>query len=190
MKTALVFALTLAAAGAVQAEDQQSDQHRARQSDIDYYTQRYDGADVALARFNCVKPDIPARSETKQDIKAVGAGIDAWMACYNGFVKKLHDVLPVGKAIPDDLVDLMTDDELKQALSRLDHAYAAVYAEGKQRADQIMAAREAWQTRTNEFVATENARTQQVALVQQTEARNGASTARASGPSPTLAVKH
>lgn len=131
-------------------------QRQARMADIGYYVQRYDGADVALSHFNCVKPEIPARSETARDIKSVGAGIDTWMDCYDRFVKNLESMLPVGKGIPADLSNLMTDAELEQATLRMNRAYASVNAAGKQEADQMVAARSAWRDKTEEYVTTNN----------------------------------
>jgi TPR repeat protein len=134
-------------------------QRQARQKDIDYYVQGYDGADVALSNAKCVTPDIPARSTNKQEIKGVGDGIDAWMTCYNGFVQKLQELLPAGKAIPADLSNLMTDAEIGRASAQMDRAYSAVIQDARRQADKIVAARTAWQAGTNEYVSTENERT-------------------------------
>lgn len=135
---------------------------QARQSEIDFYAQRYEGADVALANFACVKPEIPATSQTAQQIKGVSARVDAWLSCYDGFLKNLAGLLPAGKAIPEALANLMTDAELRQAATRMDRAYAAVNDSAKQQADQILAAREAWRLKTDDDVKTASARTKQL----------------------------
>jgi len=137
-------------------------QRQARRSEIDFYVERYEGADVALAKFNCVKPEIPATSQTGRQIKAVSDRVDDWLACYDGFLKNLAGSLPAGKAIPNDLSILMTDAELRQATLRMDRAYAAVNADGKEQADRIIAAREAWREKTGDEVSTAAARTKQL----------------------------
>jgi gallate dioxygenase len=85
-------------------------QRAANQTKIDYYARQYDGADVRLDKFNCVKPVIPEVSTTAADIKKTTTSIDAWQNCYKGFVNNLTTLLPVGKAIPADLQSLMTDE--------------------------------------------------------------------------------
>jgi hypothetical protein len=185
MKAALLCAVAMILAGSVMADEAiDMGKRQARQTEIDYYVQRYDGADVALDKFNCVKPAIPARSETAADTKLVGAGIDAWMVCYNRFIKNLQTLLPAGKAIPDDLADLMTDAEIQQAVKRMDLAYAAVHADARSQADQLMAARRAWQTGSSEYASTENARLKQILLVGEQEARTKMSSALGSAPLP------
>ncbi|WP_207393388.1 tetratricopeptide repeat protein [Duganella aceris] len=135
---------------------------QARQAEIDFYVQRYEGADVALSNFGCAKPEIPATSQTAQQIKSVSDRVDGWMSCYDGFLKNLANQLPAGKAIPDELANLMTDAEMQQATLRMDKAYAAVNASGKQQADQILAAREAWRVKTDDDVKTSAARAKQM----------------------------
>jgi hypothetical protein len=134
-------------------------QRQARLADINYYVQRYDGADVALSNFNCVKPDIPVSSQTAQQIKGVSDRVDGWLSCYDGFLKNLAGRLPAGKAIPADLANLMTDAELREATVRMDGAYAAANSGGKEQADQILAAREKWLAKTDDHVKTAAART-------------------------------
>ena len=176
-----------AAAGSAEAREALalSAQRKARQPDIDYYVQRYDGADVALAKFNCGQPAIPARSENNKDIKEISGAIDKWQACYKGFIKNLQDQLPAGKAIPADLANLMTDAEIQQATARMNQAYAEVNAEAKKQSDQIMAASDSWHKQTAEYVHTENARTQQVLLERERELRATADAEHNSGPVPT-----
>lgn len=127
-------------------------QRVARRAEIDAYVQRYDGADVALEKYNCAKPAIPEYSRTAKEIKTVSDSIDDWLACYEGFQRHLEAQLPVGKALPEDLANLMTDAEIAQTNARMSSAYAAVNAAGKSQAQHILAARTAWHQKTSEFV--------------------------------------
>ncbi|NYE58906.1 hypothetical protein FHW58_000058 [Duganella sp. 1224] len=134
-------------------------QRAANQAKIDYYTRAYDGADIRLSKFNCVKPVIPDVSTTSEDIKKTAASIDAWQNCYKGFVNNLTTLLPVGKAIPADLQNLMTDEEIAAAVGRMDKAYATAAADAKVEADAFMKAQDAWQEKTNSHVISANAKT-------------------------------
>lgn len=129
-----------------------SGQRAARRAEIDAFAQRYSGADVALEKYNCVKPAIPEYSRTAKEIKAVSESVDGWLGCYQGFQKHLEAQLPVGKAIPEDLANLMTDAEITQTHARMSSAYAAVNAAGKSQAEHILAARTVWHQKTSEYV--------------------------------------
>jgi TPR repeat protein len=148
---------------------QMTPQRQAKLGQIDYYANKYDGSDIALAKFNCVKPDIPAMSTNVRDIKAVGVNVDAWLACYNGFVKNLNSLLPAGKAIPADLPNLMTDAEFAQSIARMDQAYAAAGADAKKQADSVNLAQAAWEAKTTEYVKTASARSQNALTQRQAE---------------------
>jgi TPR repeat protein len=134
-------------------------QRAANKSKIDYYTRQYAGEDVRLEKFNCVKPVIPAVSTTTEEIKKTVAGIEGWQSCYKGFVSNLSAQLPVGKAIPADLQNLMTDEEIATAIARMDKAYATVAADAKVEAEAFLAAQDAWQAKTNSHVVSANAKT-------------------------------
>lgn len=134
-------------------------QRKASQTQIDYYARQYDGADIRLSKFNCVRPVIPAVSTTSAEIKQTAAGIDAWQVCYKGFVNNLTTLLPVGKAIPADVQNLMTDEEIAAAVARMDKAYATAAADAKVEAEAFMKAQDAWQENTNSHVISANAKT-------------------------------
>lgn len=134
-------------------------QRAANQTKIDYYARQYAGADVRLDKFNCVKPVIPAVSTTAEDIKKTVASIEGWQNCYKGFVNNLTAQLPVGKAIPSDLQNLMTDEEIAAAVARMDKAYTTVAADAKVEAEAFLMAQDAWQEKTNTHVTSANAKT-------------------------------
>ncbi|WP_377701445.1 sel1 repeat family protein [Pseudoduganella sp. UC29_71] len=129
-----------------------------RKADIEYYVNKYDGADLALDKFHCVDPVIPAVSTTNADIKAVSGSIASWMECYNGFVQNMSAMQPPGKAIPADVAKLMNETEWSEASARMDQAYGTVIAAAKGKADGIVAANAAWTDKTSEFVKQESAR--------------------------------
>jgi TPR repeat protein len=127
-----------------------------RRDDIAFYTARYDGADVRLQKFNCVKPDVPERTETRDATRKVDRAINDWLACYKRFSDNLAAQLPVGKAIPPDLADLMSMAEISAAQKRLSDSYRAAAAEGKAQADALLAARATWVAKTSAYVEQEH----------------------------------
>ncbi len=120
------------------------EQRAAHKADIARYTTQYDGAELSLARFDCGTLDIPAISRTKSKIIEVNGQIAQWYECYGKFAKNLNAQFPVGKAIPQDIAQLMNGAEFEQARARMDKAYASVAADGKRAADQVGAAEGKW----------------------------------------------
>ncbi|HEY5801145.1 MAG TPA: sel1 repeat family protein [Burkholderiaceae bacterium] len=122
----------------------------ARQTEIAYYTTRYDGADV---RYTCNKPAIPEVSKVAKEIQAVSAEIAKWSECYDALVTKLNASLPPGKAIPADIARLMSDEEIGKARTLMDRAYAGVSAQAQKDAAEVSAKSAAWYKSTMAHVA-------------------------------------
>jgi hypothetical protein len=114
MKAALIL---LMLTGPALAGEQ--DQRQARRDDIDYYTARYDGADIALARFNCGQP------RPRAD----------WFACYERYAANYAASLPVGRTIPIEVADLMTDAELASAQVLMNQVFVRVAEEATRQAE-------------------------------------------------------
>jgi hypothetical protein len=127
-------------------------QRATRKNDIAHYTEHYDGADVSLASRKCVRPEVPAVSRTRAEIKQVGAALDAWTTCYNGFVAGLSAALPAGKTIPPDIAKVMSSTEFDTARQRMDSRYAAMATDAASQAAAVSAAADAWRTATERQV--------------------------------------
>ncbi|MCU6500304.1 hypothetical protein LPN04_21140 [Rugamonas sp. A1-17] len=147
MKAAWVLALTVLSSSAF-AGDQAS--RLARQAEIEYYTSRYDGADIALARFNCKPPNIPMRPATAGG-PALTQALAAWHDCYDQFLANYNAALPVGKSIPADLADLMTDEEMGAAQALMSQVFVQVADEAKRQADAVTLAQSAWEGRQGDL---------------------------------------
>jgi TPR repeat protein len=124
-----------------------------RMADISHWTTGYDGADLVAGKFNCVAPTFPQHSETKREIRQVSDASDAYAACYNGFIANL-----ASKRIPEDVLVLMSEQELSQASEHLGKVYSAAAARGKLAADQAVARREQWMKQTTDYLTTQNLR--------------------------------
>jgi len=86
---------------------------------VDYYTTRYDGEDIALARFHCGTP----------------APLADWFACYERFVANYAASLPVGRTIPAEVADVMTDAELASAQALMNQVFVRVAEEATRQAE-------------------------------------------------------
>jgi hypothetical protein len=95
------------------------DQRQARRGDIDYYLKHYDGADIALARFDCGQPQPQA----------------AWFACYERFAANYAASLPVGRTIPIEVAEAMTDAELASAQALMNQVFVRVAEEATRQAE-------------------------------------------------------
>lgn len=115
----LMLAATAAQAGAGDAR-----------ADIDYYTHRYDGADIALSRFQCGAPQA-LRTPAERG---------AWLACYGRFRDNYRAALPVGRSIPAAVADAMSDAELAAAQQLMNQVFAQVAREARQQADLVLLA--------------------------------------------------
>jgi TPR repeat protein len=125
-------------------------------ADIEYWTAKYDGADLTSGKYHCEAPPVPAKSTTNDEIKSTWDAINAWKACYNGFAQHLDDAWPAGRRIPVRVADLMTDDEINQAKAHLADVYTRVAGDEKANADKTLAAFDNWTKETEMFVAEQN----------------------------------
>jgi hypothetical protein len=119
---ALIATGLMVAATAAQAGD-----HRV---EIDYYTHHYDGADITLSRFHC---GAPGSMQTP-------AERSAWLACYGRFAANYRAALPVGRTIPSEVADAMSDAELVAAQQLMNQVFAQVAQEARQQADLVLLA--------------------------------------------------
>ncbi len=122
MRTLIATGL-FAAATAAQAGD-----HRA---EIAYYTQHYDGADIALSRFHCGAADV-LRTAAEREI---------WLSCYQRFRANYQAALPIGRSIPAAVADEMSDAELAQAQQLMNQVFVQVAQEARLQAMMVMQAR-------------------------------------------------
>jgi hypothetical protein len=88
-------------------------------------------------------------------ILAASARIEAFSACYNGFVDNLAAALPAGKRIPAEVVNMMTPAEAAQAQRHLDTVYARLAADRKRSAEDFAWQAEVWRSATEQYVKTE-----------------------------------
>jgi len=147
-----------AAAGNTEAKQAQGLTARRAQhgAEIAYWSGGYDGADLKAAREACVVPAIPAKSEANNEIKAVQASVKAWQECHNGFVQRVEGLLPPGKAIPEPVLDVMTDEEVERAKVHLGGIYKRISEEAAGGAGRAMTAYGAWEKATQEYVSVQN----------------------------------
>ncbi|TFW18329.1 hypothetical protein [Duganella callida] len=119
---ALIATGLFAASAAAQTGD-----HRA---DVAYYTQRYDGADIALSHFHCGAASAVRTADERS----------AWLACYGRFTANYQAALPVGRSIPAEVADAMSDAELAQAQKRMSEVFVQIAQEARLQAGLVLQA--------------------------------------------------
>lgn len=132
-------------------------QREVRRADIDYWTSKYDGADLKSGKFRCPSPRIPAVSKMNEDIERVSASVQAWQDCYNAFVVNLNDASPLVKRIPEDVAKLMNAPETAQATAYLEDLHKRIAEDAKISAKLVLADFAAWRNATEAYVAEHNA---------------------------------
>lgn len=145
MKTlsSLLF-LALFATGTAAARD--------RAADIDYWTQRYDGHELALPMDGCPLPVIPDISRTNRDIKKVVASFTRWNDCYQGVVRELGpDRHPVTH-VPSEVLNEMSDEQYRAAAVHMDQVYAGAVRAIGARAEPVVKRFTEWRARTEKYV--------------------------------------
>lgn len=134
-----------------------AEQRLARQSEIDYYTNRYDGGKLQSFSRDCPAPKLPELSKTNAEIQQVSAQIQAWVNCYNAFAKSYSELGSALRVIPKDLMDIMSEAEVKQAIALIDKTLEALSMNAKTIAAKANADADAWKRATQSYVVGKNA---------------------------------
>jgi hypothetical protein len=132
------------------------DQRASGGSDIAYWTDRYDGADLKAAA-DCKTPAIPAASKNNEEIAAVFQAMSAWRNCYNGFVQKMNAVLPIGAAIPPNVQAVMSEQQYVKAQTRLNDIYADLTEAQAPKAQATLDRFDRWLVSTEKYAVEHNA---------------------------------
>lgn len=127
-----------------------------RRADIEYWTSKYDGAELKSGKLRCVAPRIPAMSRQNDEIDAVGAKVAAWQECYNAFVENLNKSSPLTKLIPKDVADLLTKDENEKATQHLAAVRANLAEEARVSSKLFLADLASWRAATDKYVSEHN----------------------------------
>ena len=127
-----------------------------RRADIEYWSSKYDGAELKSGKYRCAAPRIPALSKQNDEIDAVGAKVAAWQTCYNGFVENLNASSPLTKLIPKDIADLLTKDETEKATAHLVQVQANLSEEATVASKLFLADFAAWRSATDKYVNEHN----------------------------------
>ncbi|MEJ7807749.1 MAG: sel1 repeat family protein [Telluria sp.] len=137
---------------------------------IALWTGGYNGAELRAGKFDCKAPALPAnRSTANEEIQRVTADIGAWTACYNGFVANVASLMPPGKAIPGDVLEVMSEQELALARAHLDKVYKRVVAGVKADTTSFIALRDKWESDTAAYVLAKNEKIKQDTLAHKRE---------------------
>jgi hypothetical protein len=131
-------------------------QREARKADLDYWMNKYDGAELKSGQYRCPVPRLPAMSKQNDEIAAVGAKVAAWQTCYNAFVEHINAAAPLTSLIPKDVADLLTKDEMAIATAHLDGVYSRIVEDARVSAKLFLADFGAWRDATDAYVGNHN----------------------------------
>ncbi|WLI87739.1 sel1 repeat family protein [Massilia sp. R2A-15] len=131
-------------------------QRVARRAEIDYWVNKYDGADLKSGKFRCVAPRIPAISKVNDDITRIGNNVQAWQDCYNDFVANMNAHETLASVVPEDLLKLFNEQETAAATARLAQAREGIAAESSAGAKLTLADFAAWRSATEAWVKDHN----------------------------------
>jgi hypothetical protein len=132
-------------------------QRVARRAEIEHWTSKYDGAELASGQFRCPAPRIPAVSKMNEEIDRVSGAVTAWQDCYNRFVVNLNAASPLIKRIPPDIAKLMNKEELEKARLHLEGVQANLTENAKVNAKLLLADYAVWRSATEAWVSEHNA---------------------------------
>jgi TPR repeat protein len=128
-----------------------------RRADIDYWTTKYEGAELRSGKFRCVAPRIPPISKQADEIDRVSNAINKWQDCHNAFVSNLNAASPLSKQIPADIAKLMNLAETERAHAHLDQVQQNIAEEAKVGAKLVLADVAVWRNATEAYIAEHNA---------------------------------
>lgn len=131
-------------------------QRATRRADIDFWTTKYDGADLRSGKFRCAAPRIPAISKENEEINSVGEKVSAWQECYNGFVANMNANATVAQRIPADIAKLLNQKETEAAQARIVSVHEAIAADASISAKLVLADFAAWRSATEAYVNGHN----------------------------------
>jgi TPR repeat protein len=131
-------------------------QRELRKEEIAYWMSKYDGAELKSGKFRCPVPRVPAMSKVNEEIAAVAAKVQAWQACYNGFVENMNASAPLTKLIPKAIADLLTKEEMATATAHLDAVQARIVEEARVASKLLLADYAVWRDATDAYVAEHN----------------------------------
>jgi TPR repeat protein len=132
-------------------------QRDARRADIDFWTTKYDGADLKSGKFRCAAPRIPALSKVNEEIASVAGKVAAWQECYNGFVANMNANAAAAKRIPADIAGMLNQKEMDAAQARIDNVHQGIAADASIGAKLVLADFAAWRNATEAYVNEHNA---------------------------------
>ncbi len=128
------------------------EQRAARKADIAYYVSKFDGGSARYERFNCKRPELPDVSTSRSAIKKVNESIKDWRTCYEGFADNLNRVATPQQTIPADVLNVMNNEEFKQASQHIAKTYEDISNNAQKEGEEFYKNINNWMTRTTAYL--------------------------------------
>lgn len=131
-------------------------QRAERRADIDYWVNKYDGADLQSGQYRCPAPRFPSVSKQNDEIDRVAASMTKWQECYNAQARALNDAAPLTKRIPADVARLINKSEMERAEKRLAEVYTNLTESAQVKSRLVLADFAVWRDATDAWVREHN----------------------------------
>ncbi|WMW81414.1 M56 family metallopeptidase [Undibacterium cyanobacteriorum] len=118
--------------------------------EIAYYTEQYDGKDWNFNEMKCVRPEFSTTLNSSTDIEFMIYQINEFATCFNRYGERLNASKVSDRVLPNNVVRIMTDEEIEKALNRNIRVMATIRLTANLIAEDFMIEKQNWETRTRE----------------------------------------
>lgn len=142
-----------AANGAINAEKFLNliSEREKHQSEINFFANEFDGKGFKFAEMNCSRPDFSTAAHNSVDIENMINQINEFAACFNKYGERLNTSRNLDQQIPNDILRLMTNEEVEKSINRSMRALAMIRLTANMIADDFTMEKRTWETRTREY---------------------------------------
>lgn len=123
-----------------------------RRAAVEFWTTKYDGADLRPASNGCPAPRLPSVSKQSDEIDRVTKSYNTWKACHDAYVGGLKAIAPLTKQIPAEVKSQMSEAELAQSTSHLAEIHAQLLGDADIDAGMVQADFAAWRSATSKYI--------------------------------------
>ncbi len=121
------------------------------QNEIQFFTNEYDGRGLKFVEMNCNRPDFSTAAHNSVDIENMINHINEFASCFNQYGERLNASKDLERVIPNEVLRLMTDEEVEKAINRSTRALATIRLTANMIADDFTMEKRTWETRTREY---------------------------------------
>lgn len=122
-----------------------------RIAEINYFLEEFDGNELKFSEMHCTRPDFSDPAKNSVDIENMIGQMNEFASCFNKYGEKLNSSKNLSSIIPNDLLRLMTEDEIDKAINRSTRTLATIRLMANMIADDFTMEKKSWESRTREY---------------------------------------